>query len=197
MAESPFIRRFSDGEEVHRFFFRVIKLWEVPAELLLRMGWIGLLPLVTLAEGGKRPEVLQEMIDRLASEQELDLLALAEIIGALVFKEGAEQEAFKRRFRMFQDILRESWVYREIVEEGLEKGREEGREEGRIQEQQDMLIRLVQVRFPELLGLAKQQSSGVMKPGILSSVNLNLATAQTIEEARKLLLNISKDETKH
>ena len=73
---------------------------------------------------------------------------------------------------MFQDILRESWVYREIVEEGLEKGREEGREEGRIQEQQDMLIRLVQVRFPELLGLAKQQSSGVMKPGILSSVNL-------------------------
>ena len=93
---------------------------------------------------------------------------------------------------MFQDILQESWVYRELVEQGREEERQR-----RIQEQQDMLIRLVQVRFPELLGLAKQQSSGVMKPGILSSVNLNLATAQTIEEARKLLLNISKDETKH
>src|SRR6266568_5193519 len=111
------------------------------------------LPLVTLTEGGKRPEVLQGMIDRLASEQEFDLLALAEVIGALVFKEGTEQEAFKRRLRMFQDILRESWVYQEIVEEGLEKGREEGR----IQEQQEMLIRLVQLRFPELLGLARQQ----------------------------------------
>ena len=97
------------------------------------------LPLVTLTEGGKRPEVLQGMIDRLASEQEFDLLALAEIIGALVFKEGAEQEAFKRRFRMFQDILRESWVYQEIVEEGLEKGREEERIQ-RIKDQQDMLV---------------------------------------------------------
>ncbi len=36
VAISPLVRTFPDGEEVHRFFFRVIKLWEVPAELGLR-----------------------------------------------------------------------------------------------------------------------------------------------------------------
>ena len=42
---------------------------------------------------------------------------------------------------MFQDILRESSVYQEIVEKG-------------IQGQQEMLLAFVQMRFPELLALA-------------------------------------------
>jgi len=46
-AVSPFVRIFPDGEEVHRFFFRVIKLWEIPAELLLQTGWMGVLTLAT------------------------------------------------------------------------------------------------------------------------------------------------------
>ena len=70
IAESPLVRTFPDGEEVHRFFFRVIKLWEISAEALLQIGWIGVLPLVTLTDGGKRPEVVKEMIDRLAVAEE-------------------------------------------------------------------------------------------------------------------------------
>jgi predicted transposase YdaD len=98
-------------------------------------------------------------------------------------------EWFKRRFSMFQDILRESPIYQEIVEQGLEKGR--------IQEQREMLIRLVQMRFPELLALAKQQGDGITNPEVLPPVNFKLIEIQTIEEARQLLLNINKGETKH
>lgn len=90
---------------------------------------------------------------------------------------------------MFQDILRESPIYQEIVEQGLEKGR--------IQEQREMLIRLVQMRFPELLALAKQQADGIANPEVLPPVNFKLIEIQTIEEARQLLLNINKGETKH
>jgi hypothetical protein len=39
VAVSPLVRGFPDGEEVHRFFFRVIELWEVAAEVLLQAGW--------------------------------------------------------------------------------------------------------------------------------------------------------------
>jgi predicted transposase YdaD len=151
------------------------------------------LPLVTLTDGGKRPEVVREMIDRLAVAEEYDLLAISEVVGGLVFREGLELEWFKRRFSMFQDILRDSPIYQEIVEQGLEKGREQGR----IQEQQEMLMRLVQLRFPELLALAKQQANGITNPDVLPSVNFKLLDVQTVEEARQLLLNINRGETKH
>jgi len=62
IAESPLVRTFPNGEEVHRFFYRVVKLWEIPAEALLQTGWMGVLPLVTLTAGGKQPEVVREMI---------------------------------------------------------------------------------------------------------------------------------------
>ncbi len=185
VAVSPLVRGFPTGVDVHHFFFGVIKLWEVPAELFLGTGWTGVLPLVTLTDGGKRPEVVKEMIDQLASVEEYDLLAIAQVLGGLVFKTGPELAWFRKRFSMFQDILRESSVYQEIVEEG------------RIQEQREMLLKLIQLRFPELEALAKQQSDGITTPEILPSVNFKLLAAQTVEEARQILLSINKSETKH
>ncbi len=192
IAESPLVRMFPDGEEVHRFFYRVIKLWEIPAEALLRTGWLGVLPLVTLTDGGKQPEVVREMIDRLASAEEYDLLAISEVVGGLVFKKGPELEWFKRRFSMFQDILRESPIYQEIIEQGLEKGIEKG-----IQGQREMLLGFVQMRFPELLALAKQQTEGITDPDILPSVSHRLLAARTLEESRRILLSLDRGGTKH
>ena len=94
---------------------------------------------------------------------------------------------------MFQDILRESPIYQEIVEQGLEKGREEGR----MQEQRVILIRLVELRFPELLALAKQQADGITNPEVLPPVTFKLLNAQTIGEAKQLLLSINQNETRH
>jgi predicted transposase YdaD len=185
VAASPLVRRFPPGVDVHHFFFGVIKLWEVPAELFLGAGWTGVLPLVTLTQGGKRPEVVKGMIDQLASAEEYDLLAIAEVLGGLVFKTGPELTWFRKRFSMFQDILRESSVYQEIVEEG------------RIQGQREMLLKLIQLRFPELEALAKQQTDSITDPELLPTVNFKLLAAQTIEEARQILLSIDKSETKH
>jgi len=196
VAATPLVRRFPPGVDVHHFFFGVIKLWEVPAELFLGTGWTGVLPLVTLTQGGKRPEVVTEMIDQLASAEEYDLLAIAEVLGGLVFKTGPELAWFRKRFSMFQDILSESWVYQELVEKGVEKGREEERQQ-RIHEQREMLVRIFQLHFPELLALAKQQADSIEDPEVLSSMNFKLLAAQTIEEAQRLLLNINKSETKH
>lgn len=41
IAESPLVRTFPNGEEIHRFFYRVVKLWEIPAEVLLQTEWLG------------------------------------------------------------------------------------------------------------------------------------------------------------
>ncbi len=101
---------------------------------------------------------------------------------------------------MFQDILSESWVYQEIAEQGVEKGREQGREEERQQElqrQRQTIIGFVQRRFPEITALAEQQTAKITDPEMLQTVILKLLDAQTIEEARQILLNLDKDETGH
>jgi predicted transposase YdaD len=209
VADPPLIRRFPDdeGEEVHRFYYRVIRLWKTPVDSILQLEWNGLLPLVTLTKGGKQPEVVQVMIDRLAATEEWNLLAFSRIIGGLAFKQESEQEWFRKRFNMFQDILRETWVYQEIgqeffeeglekgLEQGLEKGFEKGREEERkqrIQEQREMLMSLVQIHFPDIIDLARQQAERINDPEVLRTLNLKLIATQRLDEAKQILFEADK-----
>jgi predicted transposase YdaD len=96
---------------------------------------------------------------------------------------------------MFQDVLRESWVYQEIGQEFLEEGREEGRREGREEERQQalqrertMLLRLVQAHFPELSDLAQQQVESIDDPHILYHMYLELVRLQSPEDAKRIIL---------
>jgi flagellar biosynthesis/type III secretory pathway protein FliH len=142
---------------------------------------------------------------------------MTEILGGLVFKEGSDYEAFKRRFKMFQDILSESPIYQEIFGEGVEKGLQEGVERGRregleagrreglreglqegaLQAQAEMLLNIAKIRFPELEELAKQQADTIKDVSVLSAINLNLVMAQTTEEARQALLSAGRNGTSH
>ena len=198
VAHSPYIRMLPDGQEAYRFHFRVIQLWEIPTEVFLRQGWLGLLPLVTLTRDGKRPEVVNEMIDQLAEAQEYDLLAVARLVGGLVFRQGSdESDWFKGRFHMFQDILRESWVYQEIGQEYFEQGIEKGIAQGKLQGQREMLLNFVQKDFPEITVLARQQVDKITDPEILQAAFLKLVHAQTLEEAKKIFFDLDKSDKKH
>jgi hypothetical protein len=132
------------------------------------------------------------MIDQLASVEEYDLLAIAQVLGGLVFKTGPELAWFRKRFSMFQDILSESWVYQELVEQGVEKERQQ-----ELQRQRQTIVGFVQRRFPEISTLAEQQTAKITDPEMLQTVILKLLDAQTIEEVRQILLNLDKDETRH
>ena len=110
---------------------------------------------------------------------------------------------------MFQDILSESWVYQEIgqkyFEQGFEQGFKQGFEQGREKEHQrwipwyrEFLIKLVEVSFADLTIEVQQQANSITNLEILHKLILKLLAAQTIEEARQVLLNIDKsEETKH
>jgi hypothetical protein len=93
---------------------------------------------------------------------------------------------------LFQDILSESWVYQELVEQGVEKERQQ-----ELQRQCQTIIGFVQRRFPEITALAEQQTAKITDPETLQTVILKLLDAQTIEEARQILLNLDKDGTRH
>ena len=97
---------------------------------------------------------------------------------------------------MFQDILRESWVYKEIGQEYLEQGREEERQQ-ELQRQRQTVLSFVQRHFSEIISLAEQQTASITEPEVLQTVILRLLAAQTIEEAKQILLNLDQNQNKH
>jgi predicted transposase YdaD len=103
---------------------------------------------------------------------------------------------------MFHDIFRESWVYQEIGQEfrkeGFEKGLERGLErmleerERRVHGQRQVLASFVQAHFSDIADLARQRGDEIHDPDVLERLNLKLLAAQTVEEAKKILLEVDR-----
>ena len=86
-----------------------------------------------------------------------------------------------RRFKMFQDILRDTEIYQYIMQEGVEKGREEGLAEGiqlqqerELQHQRLTVVRMVQTRFPRLASFAIEQTDSVRNPLVLQDLIVDI-----------------------
>jgi predicted transposase YdaD len=206
VAISPLVRILPDGEEVLRFHFRVILLWDIPYQDLIAEGLPGILPLVPLARGGAKREVIEEVIARLMPEGKparKELLALTRLFASLAFESKEDQEWLGRKFDMLKDILRDTPAYKQILEEGLEEGlekglkegREQGRKEGiekerqeRLQSLRSMILDLVQTRYPTLMKLAKGQTTIIEQPKTLEVLLVRVAQAATTEEAQNVFL---------
>ena len=80
---------------------------------------------------------------------------------------------------MMHDILKDTWVFQEIIKEGLEEGKREGLGEG--------LLQIVEIRFPTLLARAKQALEQQTSVEQIRTMFNKLYRANTIEEARTVL----------
>ncbi|HEU5227195.1 MAG TPA: hypothetical protein VFU49_05230 [Ktedonobacteraceae bacterium] len=222
IAESPYRLSLHDGQHVHRFLFGVIKLWELPTDALTRLALPGLLPLLPLTREGKRREVVEDVIRGLCppgEQPQRELLSLAYGLAALAFEETDDRDWLRRRFRMIEDILEDSWAFQELrekaLEQGLEQGIQQGLEQGRLQGMQQgmlqgmqqgiqeatkqeverlrqILLAFVQARFPALVPLAEQQGKSFNHPEQLQALILNVSVAQSELEAKELLSTIDK-----
>ncbi|HEY6407386.1 MAG TPA: hypothetical protein VIY29_07960, partial [Ktedonobacteraceae bacterium] len=92
---------FPTGEVIHHFHFTVLKLWELPAQLLKQTGLVGIYPLMVLTKDGKRPEVVEDVITSLQQQEgkaAIELLSLTYIIASLAFESQEDHTWLKRRF---------------------------------------------------------------------------------------------------
>ena len=197
IAESPVIWAAPNGQEIHRFYFENIKLWEIDPNILRRKGLVGLFPLLPLTQAGIRPEVVEEAIGRIQAEggeAAPDLLSLIYLLAELVCEDDHDILWLDRRFAMLYDVLQESKAYQKIKQEGLEEGLLRGRKEGELQALHQTILTIIQTRFPKIVRLAKKQTAVVDNPAVLQELITYLITAQTVEEARQHLLAMDEDE---
>jgi len=214
LPEPPLIRTMPNGQEILRFHYQVIALWDLEHEALLGLGLRGLYPLVPFTRGGNRREVVEEIIRRLLPGHDTitkELLAVTGLFASLAFSRQEDQEWLRRTMLMLDDMLRETPLYQYILQQGLQEGREkglaqgreEGREEGRRtgreegyeKERQERLaslrqklLTLVHVRYPRLESLARVQAVEHDDPEMLEEVLLKVALAQNAKEAERHLL---------
>jgi len=107
---------------VARQDYRVVNLWEVEAQWVLKAELVPLLPFLPVLRGGQDIPLLQRAVTRLRAEP-----ALSEMEPLLAFFASfvLETEFVQQIMRWDMAILRESPWYLEILEEGREQGRRE------------------------------------------------------------------------
>jgi predicted transposase YdaD len=189
IAESPVIWASPNGQEIHRFHFENIKLWEVDPDILRQKRLVGLFPLLPLTRAGIGPAAVEEAITRVQAdggEAAPELLSLIYMFAGLVFENEDDRKWLKRRFAMLEEILEESWAYQEIMQKG--------RDEGKLQALHQTLQTIVRARFPELVHLAAKRTAPIHDPRVLETLIVNISLAQTVEEAKQHLLTLDEDE---
>jgi hypothetical protein len=188
IAESPVVWALSISQEIHRFHFQNIKLWEVDPEVLRHGGLVGLFPLLPLTQAGLRPEVVEEAIIRVQAdggEASPELLSLIYLLAELICENDEELLWLDRRFAVLYDVLQESRAYQKIKQEGRKEI---------LQEVTQKLLGIVEARFPDILDLARKQTTSIDDPTVLVDLTIKMSMAQTVEEARQNLLILDEEQ---
>ncbi len=177
LSEPPLCWEIFGGRCVLWFDFVCIRLAEMTTAELRQMNLLGLLPLFILSKDGKNFKVLDEIVTRLREENEKELLALTRLFAELVFVSDIERTQVVRRFAMLQNI-EDTPTYKRLVQQG------------RIEGAREVLILLVQRRFPSLVTLARAKTANMTDLEKLQEISLEISTARLARDARKYLAKL-------
>jgi hypothetical protein len=86
------------------------------------------------------------------------------------------------------DILRETWIYQEIKQEVESEEREHF-----LETQRQLLIEIVDARFPRLVLLAKSVAPSITEVSALHSLILCVSKARLEKEAREGLSSVGQE----
>ena len=106
---------------------------------------------------------------------------------------------------MLRDVMKETWAFQKAELEGHEEelpqrfqmafmqGVHQAHTEI-LQELRHTLVKIVRLRFPNLVRLAKKQTFSIADSAILRDLIVKMSIAQTSEEAVIYLLEVDEDE---
>ena len=109
--------------------FDVIRLWEQPTDKFMTVP--GLLPFAVLSQTKDPTMVLTQVAQAVEAitnqQQQKNIAAASSILAGLVLKKDVIRKILR------SEIMRESVIYQEILEEGKVEGKVEGKAEGKVE----------------------------------------------------------------
>jgi predicted transposase YdaD len=177
-----------DSEPLMMFRYRVLRVWEEPAETFLS-GGLGLLPLAPVANVRRRalPGVIEQMKRRVAREgvsgdAAARLWTAAYILMGIKYDEAVSDILLRGVIEM-----RESVTYQKILSEGRAEGIAQGRAEGRAEEARTLLLRLGERRLGSPSEQVRARVEAVESRQTLEDLSLRLLEVETWDELLKEL----------
>lgn len=85
------------------------------------------------------------------------------------------------------DLLKDTWIYREIQQQI-----EEEQKQNYIDEQQQLVLEIVQIRFPRIAVLTKTIIENMTDQVALRALLIKIGTARVEREARQYLAEIRR-----
>ncbi|WP_413166522.1 Rpn family recombination-promoting nuclease/putative transposase [Capilliphycus salinus ALCB114379] len=150
-SEVVFTEEFVTETTRHRY--RVIRMWEQNPAIFLNDR--ALLPLAPLAQTNSPETLLTQVAAEVAKieaiEQRRNVLAAVQIIAGLRYDKTLIQQLLR------EDIMRESVIYQDILQQGIQQGVRQGIQRGRGEGEASLIIRLLTRRFGELPPQLPQQ----------------------------------------
>jgi predicted transposase/invertase (TIGR01784 family) len=144
--------------------FEIIRLWEQPTDQFMTVP--GLLPFAVLSQTKDPKMVLSQVGEAVEAitDQKIqgNIAAASAVLAGLVLK----KDVIKKIFR--SEIMRESVIYQEILEEGEAKGKAEGNAEGKAEATKKLALNLLRI------GMSLEQISEVTE--------LSLEQVQTLQK---------------
>jgi predicted transposase/invertase (TIGR01784 family) len=136
-----------------RYEFEVIRLWEQPTEPFLEAT--GLLPLAVLSKTQDKAQTLRQVAAKVDAIPDMrvqsNVAASAGILAGLILEKGFINQVLRR------EIMQQSVIYQEILQEGEQKGRQEGEQSGALKEAQSLILRQLVRRYSDLSPTMKSQ----------------------------------------
>ena len=121
--------------------FDVIRLWEQPTDKFMTVP--GLLPFAVLSQTKDPTMVLTQVAQAVEAitnqQQQKNIAAASSILAGLVLKKDVIRKILR------SEIMRESVIYQEILEEGEAKGKAEGKVEGKAETTRKLALNLLRI----------------------------------------------------
>jgi hypothetical protein len=177
------IEEFSDGGILYRF--RVISLAAMDAEEMMKRGEPCIMPFIPLMRNGENffdeaeRRIYEHAIDR---KEKADLLTGMALLSGIISKNLTEK-LLQRRL----DVMRESFAYELIKQEGYKQGIEEGIEKGMLEDAREMVLEVLSERFGMVPENIESQIMSIKSRRQLKDLHRHAIRVSSIEEFRHLL----------
>ena len=176
------------GREMAWWRFEVIPVWEAESQEVVAQKLAGIYPLLPLMQWeGKSAEEILEESQRLILEEIEDREERADAYVALRVLSGIKYPLeFVHQILRRKEIMLESPVYQEILEEGRVAGLKEGQEEGL----RESVLEVLEVRFGVVPLDVREQVRQIRGKETLQGLLRRVAVVESIEAFRDELSKI-------
>lgn len=113
-----------------------------------------------------------------------NLLTITLTLARLALSGPEHLDWLQGRFYMYQDLIRDTEIYQLIMAEGKAEGREEG--------MQEMILLVIQNRFPALLELAQACKPALADVAVSRQLMLDILNAQSQDDVRQHLVRLQQ-----